>query len=496
LHTLLDFFSHTKSANLAVVIALALSLALLVVGPRSERALVRFPARLALVAGCFVLVAALLPARLAVVRLLAFLALLAALVSAARSVFLLLLDAGLARRLGGDVPRIVRDLAQGFLYVVALLVFLRALGLEPGSILATSALLTAVIGLALQDTLSNLFSGLSLQFQRVFEPGDWVQWGDDERHVGRVTEVNWRATKLLTLDSVEVVIPNGVLARATVRNLTHPTRVSRRSIDVLVSYDARPSSVRATILEALHGTDGLLAAPAPTVVTRGLADSGVLYTVFFHIDDFASCQAIDGEVRERVYYALRRAGLEIPFPIRTVRLERRSRTPAREAVRAHELEAVPFFAALGDCERVAEGAERRHYATHELIVRQGTRGDDVFVLARGEASVVLDRGDHQSLVEVARLGPGQLFGEMALLTGEDRSASVLAATECEVLVIPKRVVGPLLEARPAALEQLGAALSQRKAQIHEVLEERPASSAPKPERDALLARIRAFFGSK
>lgn len=92
--------------------------------------------------------------------------------------------------------------------------------------------------------------------------------------------------------------------------------------------------------------------------------------------------------------------------------------------------------------------------------------------------MVLDRGDHQSLVEVARLGPGQIFGEM--------------------LVVPKRVVAPLLEARPAALEQLGAALSQRKAQIHGVLEERPVptSGSPKPERDALLARIRAFFGAK
>ena len=129
---------------------------------------------------------------------------------------------------------ILRDIAQGVLYLFVVLAALRALGFDPGSILTTGAVVTAVIGLSLQETLGNLVAGLAIQLQRPFDVGDWVSFDEDAKHIGRVIEINWRATKVITLDQVEIVIPNGPLAKAPIRNFTKPAVLSRRRLQVVV----------------------------------------------------------------------------------------------------------------------------------------------------------------------------------------------------------------------------------------------------------------------
>src|SRR6185369_7136693 len=146
------------------------------------------------------------------------------------------------------------DLTQAVVYVIVVLLTLRLMGVEPTSLLTTSALLTAVIGLALQDTLGNLVSGLALQMQRPFEVGDWIQFDQDPRQVGQVTEVNWRATTLMTSDLVEVIVPNAFLAKAQIRNYSRPSTVSRRSVSVQGPYDESPHRVQDAIARALKGT--------------------------------------------------------------------------------------------------------------------------------------------------------------------------------------------------------------------------------------------------
>ena len=141
---------------------------------------------------------------------------------------LLVLDTILSRRLDRPLPKIIRDILQGLVYFVLALAILRQLGVEPGQLLTTSALLTAVVGLSLQDTAGNLIAGLSVQLQRPFDVGDWIQFDDNPKNIGRVIEINWRATTLLTLDENEIIVPNGLLAKAPLRNYTKPTNVARR----------------------------------------------------------------------------------------------------------------------------------------------------------------------------------------------------------------------------------------------------------------------------
>src|SRR5262249_59228050 len=132
----------------------------------------------------------------------------------------------------GSLPRISLDIVHVLIFVAVLLATLSAAGAEPGSLLTGSAVLTAVIGLSLRDTLGNLFAGVAIQAQRPFEVGDWIQFDDKPAHIGEVVEINWRVTKVITLDAVEIVVPNAPLGQANIVNYSRPRRWARRGISV------------------------------------------------------------------------------------------------------------------------------------------------------------------------------------------------------------------------------------------------------------------------
>lgn len=422
------------------------------------------------------------------------------LASCGRSLVLLAVDVLFGKRTQRSAPRIFRDLTQAVVYVIVLMLTLRAIGVEPGSLLTTSALLTAVVGLALQDTLGNLVSGLALQMQRPFEVGDWIQFDTDARQIGQVTEVNWRATTMMTSDLVEVIVPNASLAKAAIRNYSRPSRVSRRSVAVQAPYEVSPHRVQDVIVRALAGTPGLLEEPAPWVQTKVFADSGIEYTVWFFTDDFASRERVDGLVRDRVWYALQRAKIAIPFPIRTVQMhevseesQRRDRDKELER-RDKSLRCVEFLGVLPDESHraLAAAAEVRFFAPGEVIVTQGEKSSEMFIIDRGDVGVELH---HQKrAMSVARLGPGKFFGEMGLMTGEPRAATVRALTECELLVVGHEAFQETIASVPGVIEKMSDLLAARQAELEAVASERRPSIEPMQDRSLrLISQIKSFF---
>jgi small-conductance mechanosensitive channel/CRP-like cAMP-binding protein len=429
--------------------------------------------------------------------------------SPARSLVLILLDVVLARRTHKPTPRIFRDVVQSLVYVAIAMLTLRAVGVELGSILTTSAVLTAVVGLALQDTLGNMVSGLALQMQRPFDVGDWVQYvGDGQPTIGRVTEVNWRATTLMTHDMVEVIVPNGVLAKSSVRNYSKPSPVSRRNVIITVGYDVSPERVHRVVLEAITGAPGLLADPAPWVLTKNFADSWIEYTVFYFIDDMQKFLPIEGRVRDRIYYAFQRAGIEFPSPARTVHLHevseesrRRERERALEK-RDRALKCVDFLDVLApeDHKTLAAAVYLRRYAADEVIVREGEKSSELFIIDSGEVVVEVSRQrDGQrtgTQLPVARLGAGKFFGEMSLMTGEERKATVRAATECTLLVVDHDAFHDTLAAHPEIIERMSEILAQRQAELEETVQSSRDRKSMLPMSDRsnrLISQIRGFF---
>lgn len=419
----------------------------------------------------------------------------------ARGAVLFLAESRVAKRLFPPLPKIFEDILQFILLVAVVLITLRSAGVDTSSLVTTSAILSAVLGFALQDTLGNVFAGLSIQAQRPFEIGDWVEV---DGAVGQVLEISWRAMKVLTLDHVEVIVPNGSLAKGTIRNFTKPTPVSRRNLELSAPYDIAPERVQQVALSALEDVPHALQTPAPSVILSTFGDNAVQYTLRYFTDDFGAAVVTDSLIRYRVWYAFKRAGIGIPFPQRDVHLfevsaeSRAAEDSLRMAERQAALAYVPFFDALPP-DAIAELAKRtarRLYASGETIIRQGDDGDELFVVLRGNVAVVLESGKTDaSLVEVARLGHGKFFGEMSLMTGEKRAATVRALRETQLLVVGHDAFESVLEAHPELAERMSVMLAERQLE----LDERQAVMTAKnkealAERSSqILSKIRAFF---
>lgn len=483
----------------AVALVVALLLALALLHPARERAL-RSPlilllAHVALLA--FLQFDVLTPEPQ---RAVGFASLLALLASGGRALVLLVFDVMLTRRAEGGVPRIVRDTAQGGVYVALFFLALQASGVEPGSLLTTSALLTAALGLSLQDTLGNLFAGLAIQMQRPFAPGDWIQFDERSTHVGRVLEINWRATRVVTLDEVEVTVPNAMIAKAPIMNYTRPSSVSRRSLYVFAPADVAPHEVHAAIVAALEGSLGVLELPAPSVVTnRFVPESGMEYWVRFFTDRFDLRDRVDGEARDRIWYAFRRLGISLPATQRRVLVEqltdemREREKAAWIERRLRTISRVSLFAELTEAEKraLAEDCRLRLYAAGEVVMRRGDTGNELFVLDRGE--VILSAQGEGRTIELARLSAGDFFGERGAMTGEPRMATVTAATDLELLVVSHAALQRMLSEKPAIADTLSRALADRIIDVERKLAADESAPSAVESQTELLLRIRRFF---
>jgi small-conductance mechanosensitive channel len=427
-------------------------------------------------------------------------ALAAILTSIGRSSFLVI-HALVERRRAGPLPRILQQILQGAIYSVVALVILRAAGVQPGSLLTGSALVTAVIGLSLQETLGNLFAGLAIQAQQPFSVGDWIQFDADLTSTARVSEINWRATRLVTIDNVEITVPNGALARAWIRNYSRPDAKVRRAVTIVAPAGLPPAEAHRIFLDALPGTEGLLESPAPDCQTIAFTDRGVEYRVRFWMTEFDRREPIDSSVRDRLWYALHRAGHEIPGAMRKVFVhettsEARAEREADAVLqRERVLAAIDFLAPLDEAalRRVAESSRRRHFAPGEVVIREGDPGTELFLVERGELQVVVRRARGDDAI-VARLGPAEFFGEMSLLTGENRRATVRAAAPTVVLAVGKDAIAPLLEQSPKLAEHISTVLAEREFALGRVVEAgMDRKSAIDRESVVLLDRIRRFF---
>lgn len=402
--------------------------------------------------------------------------------------------------LTANLPRILLDVVQCMVYVGAFLIALHFAGVEPTSLVTGSALVTAAIGLSMRDTLGNLFAGLAIQAQRPFEIGDWIQFDEHQHHIGEVVEINWRVTKLITLDKVELTIPNGELAQSPIRNFTKPQRFSRRSIYVVAPYDEPPKKVQQIILDAVSDAWGVLADPPPSVVTLDFTERGIQYWVRVFTNAFDQRDRVDGAVRDRIWYALQRHGIKIPGPIRQVQLEHLAESELRDEKERYDdrnraLRRVDFLEELSDEQiaQLAASARRRVYTEGETILRRGERGSELFIIDRGHAAVYSPQAGGIE-AEVNRLGPDDFFGELSCLTGEPRSATVRAITDCEVFVVDKTAFQPILEAAPELANHMSEVLAHRQAELaRHSRDGKKTVISETQQRTVLLDRIKEFF---
>jgi small-conductance mechanosensitive channel/CRP-like cAMP-binding protein len=353
-----------------------------------------------------------------------------------------------------------------------------------------SAVSAVVVGFAAQDTLGNAFAGLGIQIEKPFRVGHWIKVGEFE---GKVEQVTWRATKIHTRNGTYVIVPNNTISKESITNYSEPILPVRLHVDVGATYLKTPHEVKAAMQEAIAQASLVLASPTPVVMLYEFANSAITYRALFWVADYEHEPAARDQVRAAIYYAFRRRDIEIPYPIQVEYEPAAMPTVAMAAdAIAAALRSVEIFAALSD-EQVRElgsGSRETLYAAGEVVVRQNDPGASMFVLHRGQVKVTLDPGAR----EVARIDAGGFFGEMSLLTGDPRTATVSATQETLLIEIPAESFRRVALDHPAVLEAISTAVVTRRAGLDKT---RAAAAmnegALRDQSNTLISRVRRFL---
>jgi small-conductance mechanosensitive channel/CRP-like cAMP-binding protein len=374
-----------------------------------------------------------------------------------RAILLILFDWLLVQRFSVPFPRLARDVIALLVYLLVGAVVLQEAGVKVGALLATSAVLTVIIGLALQETLGTLLAGLTLAWEQRLTTGAWVEV---DQVLGRIEELGWRSLVLETRLGERIVIPNSSVARSRLRFLGDGAQQVAIPIRLGVAYGVPPDRVKSILEDVCTDLPYVLKTPPPIILTTEFADSAVIY----------ECRVwtrepwFDPEIRDaaltRTHAALRRAGMEIPFPQRTLHLAkpREDNDSARclDALSRSEVFSGLASDALHD---LAGRSVWLRFAPGEAIVREGEASTALFVLANGTAEVTRDRES------VGTLSAGDVLGEIAFLTNKPRTATVRAREAATAVKVDSTALAALLETR----EELASVLAERMAERREQL---------------------------
>jgi small-conductance mechanosensitive channel/CRP-like cAMP-binding protein len=398
------------------------------------------------------------------------------------------------RRTGVETPRILRDILDGILFVLALLVILQAtLAIDLSAVLASSAVISLVLGLALQETLGNLFSGLSLQAERPFGEGDWVRIG---QHQGKVVEIGWRATRLLTEAGEGLNIPNNAVAKEAVYNLSRRGS-SLRKVTLSVAYDVPPNAFKEAALSVLRGHRRIASEPAPVVHTANLGQNAIGYALVFWVRRWEDGAEVEDDVRSQLWYRLHRAGIALSPVGKEVRLARGGRPTAGAAevdIRAL-LDRVDSLAPVEPALRDALAGRARvvRFGRSEVVLRQGdTAATPFYVIAEGEVAVRVAAPDGQEQ-EVTRLGPGEFFGEMGALTGDPHTATVVSSRDSALVAVDREDFAELSRRAPEAARKLADVLAHRRELARPLEQGVPGAVRPPEESNQLVERLKGIF---
>jgi small-conductance mechanosensitive channel/CRP-like cAMP-binding protein len=413
--------------------------------------------------------------------------------------------------LGVSLVAITSDLVVGFAYVFAAFGVLKAAGVTPSSVITTSAVVSGVLALSLQTTLGNILGGVALQIDGSIHPGDWLQLPDGQQ--GRVVAIRWRHTVVETRNWDTIVVPNAnllaqnivILGKRTGQPVQH-----RMWVYFNVDFRHPPSQVIDVVRDALCSSpiEGVAPEPKPSVICYDLArdgrDSFAYYAVRYWLSDLPNDDPTSSRVRTRVYTALKRAGIPLARPARTVFVSPEEDEAVlgerRKERRIHAVDDIELFRSLTPEEHsfLADHLKYAPFAGGETITKQGAVAHWLYVLCAGKVEIRRRVSEDGSMVKVvATIEAPDFFGEMGLMTGEPRTADVVAITDVECYRLDKEGLQRILEERPEVAEEFSKTLAERRVDLAKVLEGLDAEAQRAriaKEQTRILDKIQEFFG--
>ena len=359
--------------------------------------------------------------------------------------------------------KLIQDLLAGLVYLAAFCaVIAYVFDLPVKGLLATSGAVAIILGLALQSTLSDVFSGIVLNFSRPYRPGDWIsiEGGAD----GRVVEMNWRATHVLTAKRDLAIVPNSAIAKAKIVNASSPTDVHGMSVGVQLDAKTPPATGAEILEQAVLNSRLILATPPHSIVVKSITATATEFEITFFVEELREANRAQNELFDLISRHLAAAGIDLasnqsqPNWLPPGGVVEAAKTAAERAV-----DLVSIFGGLTEAERKSLAAKsvRKHYDQGEVLLEPGNVLHSLFVIGAGVVSLtsVVSEGE----VEFLRIGPGDHFGEIGMLTGNPAEATLKALVPVVIYELAKDDLAPILEARPEVGHELCRALARRQA---------------------------------
>ena len=393
---------------------------------------------------------------------------------------------------GNEIPRLLIStisiiiLSSASFGIMAFVFDMKVTGL-----LATSGMIAAIIGLALQMNLSNIISGITISLEKPFKIGDWVKVGEQE---GKVLETNWRTTRLETRDESVLCIPNSVVFNSHIHNFHYPDDLFLLEMSLQIDLAHRPERVEKILMDAVMDTEEMLKEPKPTVDIE-VGSHSVTYSITFAVRDYERRDDYLTIAWKYVWNHLNRAGITLASNRSQIEMIQRESPVLKDGFHdpAELMLDIDIFRPFKKSEvlELLNGVSMGLYKSQEKIIRQGDDGESLFIILEGTVEIWIEIAEGKE-IEVARMGPGKIFGEMSLLTGEARTATVISTTECRLIEITKEDFAPLVAKYPSFAEELSGVLVDRKLR-NRVSSEELNSKESEHATQHLINQIRGFF---
>lgn len=403
--------------------------------------------------------------------------------------------ASVERRTGRPAPKLLVAVGRLLVLLLAVAVIITVIFQHVlTGLVVSSGVVGIVLGFALQRMISDFFSGLAMGMEHPFRVGDWIEV---DGVTGKVIETNWRATRMVTLEHVTVVLPNSFIAERRFLNYNLPEAWFRTETKITLEFRVPPQDARRVLIAAVRSTPGVLAWPQPDVLLMEFSAVGHVFILRYFVADYFMMNPTRDEVNTSIAHHLWQAGFAVAYPKTDLF---HAPMPPRDLDRKKErdtlLSRVELFESLAADElaRLAASLTERQCKAGEEIVKQGDPGSSLFVIVDGLLEVKVEHEGRTKVV--GRLGPGEFFGEISLLTGSPRGAGVTAITDATLFELTHEVISPILQQRPEVAQEISRFVALRRMRNSKVMEKIDPVRQAQEERsftDDLLRKIRGFF---
>lgn len=408
-----------------------------------------------------------------------------------RLVDIFILHGIVEQAMGSPPPRILSGLVALAIWILTLALALPIVfGQSTAGLLAASSVGLGVLGFSLSRVIADVFYSVALVFERPFDIGDWVMTADGQE--GQVKEVSWRTTTLVTINDTTIVIPNSKVGGDTLTNFNRPHVSFYRSLSFTLPFSVTAYRAERLLLSSIEEVPESASLPLkPVVSIKGLSNDGVEWALFFGVPDYATQWSIKTRIHRAILRNLFYADIDVAQRRMNVTMQRPQSGNLDEET--GWLRRFALFEGLSDNERtwLAGQAREQLRFSGEPIVQQGEPGSSLFVVKEGVLDITI-KGEDGTIREVGQIRAGHVFGEMSLLTGAPRGATVTPAVDTLVAEITKEDIEPLFRDHPELIEDIGAMLAERQSETSARMQ-RAAVKIKTDESGALVDRIRNFF---